>query len=336
MFQRNFAKSLALLLTLSSVPAYAGLPFFGKGDCTSELGVTAAYLRLAPDYRTYGTSNGNLGFNSMVALLKVQPLTRFGGGVDYTYGGAVKVNFNYFETHNRRGQSQGGVIGTSLLPPLWGDQTSNTVFSQLESQYRIMTLAAKYPFSLASFTLTPSLGVSHLFLRHNHVTGYFGLTNIVAGATGASAGVDLNSKFKGYGPSFGAMLEYGFCDCLSIFANLQYTPYIGNTNGRYRATRSATAPVVPATGVVGNYDYAYKTHSTVVTHTQADLGFGWSKEVDKCYNVNLRFGYRIVKIIGGRETSFLTNAGQAFAVNNSLSNSNLHGPFLRLGLKYKL
>lgn len=329
MYQRNLVKSLAVVLTLSSASAHA---FFGqKGDCTAELGVTAAYLRLAPDNRTYATHNGNFGFNSIVALLKVQPLTRFGGGLDYTYGGAVKVNFNYFETHNRRGQSNSGVIGTSLLPPLWGDQNSNSVFSQLESQYRTMTLAAKYPFSLASFTLTPSLGMSHLFLRHNHVTGYFGL-----GGTAASAGVDLNSKFKGYGPSFGAMVEYGFCECLSVFANLQYTPYIGNVNGRYRATRSETTADVTAGQRVGNYDYAYKTHSTVVTHTQADLGFGWSKEVDKCYNVNLRFGYRIVKIIGGRETSLLTNLGLNSSMNNSLSNSSLHGPFLRLGVKYKL
>ena len=323
--QKYFLMGLAFGITTSSLPTFA---FLGeKKNCSMEVGVTGAYFKLAPDDRLYATSNMNVAANNFNSLLKAQPRARLAGGIDVTYGSDVKIHINYLEAKNRRRQSNSGIIGPSLIPPSWNDNNARGVSSHLDSRYCATTVSIRYPFSLSSFTLTPCLGVSYLSLGHNHAVGYQSMN----GVPGINALVNLNSKFKGCGPNFGAIVEFSFMEYLSVFANLQYTPYIGTINGKYKANRSV-APVPPAV----NYDVINRTRSTVISHTQTDVGIGWSKEMNKCYNLNLKLGYRIIKVTGGRETALLMNAAATSSINHQVSHSALHGPFLRLGMRFKL
>lgn len=326
--KQGYICALAVSLMMISTQSNAFLPFLNEntGEKNLEIGLLGGYFRLSPDNRAYAIQQTSATPLSATKVLKVDPKYRFGGGVDVTYGGSYKIKANYFEIANTKRDSSNSVVGTTLTPPPWTDAFANGVSSNLNSRYKFATLAISSPFSISGFTFIPSLGLSYLYLRHNHNTNYSAL-----GGTGATGQINLNSKFNGIGPTFGAFFAYEFVECFSALTNIQFSPLVGDIKGNYSALRT-----VGVGGVNTNVNMAYKTKSTIVSQFQSELGFAYEKAVNKCVTGNLSLAYRFVKIVGARETNLFVDNVAAGNINNLISNSVLHGPFMRLSFRFKM
>lgn len=330
---KALAIHFAITLMLSSNQAFAFIPFFDEDTKpnTTEVGLTGGVFKLSPDLRSYGTQKTGAGILSDSYVLKNNPKYRLGGGIDIIYGSAYKINAIYFETENKKTKYDTGIIGTSLTPPAWHDINAANVSSTLNSRYRFATVSVSNPFTLNCFTLTPSVGLSYLYLKHNQSILYNNVTG--DGAASPTDLINLNSKFQGFGPTFAANFGYEFCGGFSVLGALQYSPLIGDIKGSYNALRATNTGLGANPNI--NVNLGYKTQSTLVGHTQSELGFGYNVPMNKCFSGNITFVYRFVKITGARETNLFTDDINP-SLNNQITNTVLHGPLLRFALKYKM
>lgn len=317
----HLVKLLALSTALSSAPLYAAMLMNPAN--TLELGLTGGDFLAMTNNGGYAISANDLVSNPPTGdLLKIDPTDKFGAAAYLAYrcgNTPYSYTLSYWYARSNITDVTTGNIAVTSAPATYGIDFATGVSSNENFRNDIgnLALGATYQFD-GNFTVTPKIGVTYMHVRNNQTSQFAG-SGVPAGAI---LTVDEPSHFKGFGPSIGADLDYGFGCNFSIFANLAYSALVGDIHAQYAALvsdGSQTATTIDMT-----------TKNTIVGLLQSEIGLSYFFNTS-FYAGKGSIGWVMAKAAGTSDNNaqFGDDVGDSNFFS-AITNTGFQGPFARL------
>lgn len=277
------------------------------------------------------------------SLVKISPKYKLLGGLDLNYQSDCCYNWggSYSWYHHTSNDSvTGGTatrpnIGPVLMPNSVLFRPGNFQFasSNFKFQYDFANIELGSNFCMITDCLivNPKVGLSYARIRADQTTTYSQLTD----DGDYDDTVTMLSRYKGFGPSIGADVNYLFCDNFALFGNFRYSALVGSLNGEWsNVLFDPDDNAVP--DYLGNVPFHSKRH--LVKLCQSELGLGYT--FDWCgFCGGIKVGYQLMQALDCVDRITLLsdfNAGDAggSALIENLRNARIHGPFIRITAKF--
>lgn len=351
---KDLKKLIANLLIGMSISAIIPTDVFAitraDGAASLEVSLTGGWFQNDTANTSYGIlrsdptlPGGGFGIAPTGQILEINPKNKFAGGISVNYQtcDCYTLGASYFSYHNKHRDTVTG--GTPAAPLISATLLSGLIFlsepqvSKAESQYNFgydfanMEFGSTLCFIDNCLTINPKIGLSYARISADQTTVYSGSTGFFGNATGKDT-VEILSRYRGFGPSIGADVDYLIWNGFSILGNFRSSALVGNLQCDWINTASAdTIGGLPANLYSGSLSATSKRQ--VVKLFQMELGLGYT--FDWCgYYARIVAGYQLTKAIDSNKRIDVINqsGGQAGAIvlNDKIFNSSFQGPFMRL------
>lgn len=272
-------------------------------------------------------------------LVKISPKYKWGGGLALNYQSDCCYNWgaSYFWYHHTSSDAVTG--GTPTVPNITPVLTPTSVFgrnnflfasSNFKFQYDFANIELGSNFCMIADCLivNPKVGLSYGRIRADQTATYSRL----AGDVDNDDLVSLLSRYKGFGPSIGADLNYLFCNSFSLFGNFRYSALVGSLNAEWsNVFFDQDDLVVPEF----HGDVPFHSERHIVKLLQSELGLGYT--FDWCgFCGGIKVGYQLTQALDCvYRISFISDfsVGGSELIEN-LRNASFQGPFVRITAKF--
>lgn len=346
----------SLGLSISAVCIPEVFAYNSQDGCPNlEVNLTGGWFQNDTANTSYGILRTertlpDAGFNIAPTgkILAIKPKYKFDGGASILYqsDSCYNLGASYFSYHNKHretvfgGTSDTPLITATLISGLFNsaEPQVSSVKSQYDFRYEFSNfeLGSRFCAIDDSLTLNPKIGLSYARIRNDQSTEYSGATNFFADPTGKDT-VKLLSKYRGFGPSIGADVDYLICHGFSIFGTTRYSALVGNLYCEWinRVTGTTDQGGLPANLYSGTLNA--RSRGQIVQLFQFELALGYT--FDFCgYYARILAGYQLTKALDSKKRIDLNSQSGAPAsgivLSDGLLNSSFQGPFIRLSFGF--
>lgn len=330
MKQLHFSKlALAAVCFAASTAAFAGIIYDNPASIGLEL--TGGWFNNTLDGSSYTiAAANNIATPSTGALLSVDPEDDFGGAIGLFYKVANSpyvFNVTWWGVNSDADDSASGTVGVTKAPATWGFDFATAAGTETDYHASILNFYMGATFRPdCNVTFVPQLGISYFRTASSQSTVYAGDDIPV----GQIVNVDESSRFRGWGPSVRADLDYRLFKDFSLFGNVSYAALVGNVDSSYNAVRNGADPA--------NGDNAsaisLEDHDTIVNLIQSELGFSY--RFCPRYDGKIKIGYSIAKAFDTSEYGRYADDTADTLFLTSMNNTGFQGFFARLSAGFDL